>query len=304
MNLTNADTKVLIQGITDPLGTLYTPLMKAYGTHVVAGVSPGHGGKVIHGTHVFDLVETALIGVGGIDTSVIMLPPYRVLDAALEAIAVGIRQIVIVSEGVPPLDMVRLLRVAEVTETIVLGSDSPGIIIPGQMMLGTHPTDFYTPGSVGIISRSGTLTYEIAYELTRAGLGQSISVGIGGDAIVGSSFPQWLEILDEDDATEVILLVGEIGGDSEEIAAHYIAEAIDKPVIAYIAGRTAPRGQWMGHAGAIIASQITELGNEIGTAASKISVFERANIPVAHSLSQIPTLVKKALRQSIKQQTA
>ncbi|MDX2231242.1 MAG: CoA-binding protein [Leptolyngbyaceae cyanobacterium bins.349] len=288
--------RVLIQGIAEPLGSIYTPLMQSYGTQIVGGVSPGFGGKVFHGIPIFDLVEMALMTLGEIDTTIIFTPPYAALDAALEAIAAGIRQIILITEGIPPLDLVSLLRKAEATETLIVGPNSPGIIVPGQVLLGIHPTEFYLPGSVGLISRSGTLTYEIARELTLAGLGQSMGICIGGDTIVGSSFPQWLEILDEDDNTEVIVLVGEIGGDSEEAAAHYIAEAIDKPVIAYVAGHTAPRGRRIGHAGAIIESQISELGSEIGTAHSKINAFERAKIPVANYPSQIPTLVKKALR--------
>ncbi|WP_421658838.1 succinate--CoA ligase subunit alpha [Leptothermofonsia sp. ETS-13] len=295
-----SDSRVLLQGIVEPLGAIYAPLMKAYGTNLVAGVSPGHGGQTLHRIPVFDLVETAVATVGAIDTSVIFVPPYAALDAALEAIAAGIHQIVLITDGIPPLDMVALLRQAEATETLVVGPNSPGIIVPGQILLGIHPVEFYTPGPVGLISRSGTLTYEIALELTQAGFGQSIGVSIGGDAIVGSSFPQWLQILDEDDNTEVIVLVGEIGGDSEEAAAHYIAEAIDKPVIAYVAGRTAPKGRRMGHAGAIIDSQIAELGTEIGTADSKINAFERAKIPVARRPSQIPDLVKKALKLPMK----
>lgn len=295
MNFTPQN-RVLIQGIAEPLGSLYTPLMQAYGTQVIAGVSPGFGGTMFHGIPVFDLIEMALHSVGEIDTTIIFTSPYAALDAALEAIAAGIRQIVLITEGMPPLDMVSLLRKAEATETLVIGPNSPGLIVPGQLLLGIHPVEFYRPGAVGLISRSGTLTYEIARELTLAELGQSMGVCIGGDTIVGSSFPQWLEILDEDDNTQVIVLVGEIGGDSEEAAAHYIAEAIDKPVIAYIAGHTAPKGRRIGHAGAIIASQISELGSEIGTAQSKITAFERAKIPVAHHPSQIPTLVKKALR--------
>lgn len=294
------DSRVLVQGMAEPLGSIYTPFMKAYGTNVVAGVSPGYGGQTFHGIPVFDLVETAISVVGTIDTSVIFVSPYEALDAALEAIAAGIRQIVLITDGIPPLDMVSLLRRAEVTETLIVGPNSPGIIVPGQMLLGIHPAEFYTPGSVGLISRSGTLTYEIALELTQAGLGQSIGVSIGGDVIVGSSFPQWLQILDEDENTEVIVLVGEIGGDSEESAAHYIAEAIDKPVIAYIAGRTAPKGRRVGHAGAIIDSQISEFGAEIGTADSKIKAFERAKIPVARRPSQIPDLVRKALKMPMK----
>lgn len=300
MNFT-PDHKVLVQGIAESLGSIYTPLMQAYGTQIVAGVSPGHGGTVFHGIPVFDLVETARSTVGAIDTTIIFVPPYAALDAALEAIAADIRQIILITEGIPPLDLVNLLRKAETTETLVVGPNSPGIIVPGQVLLGIHPSEFYTPGSVGLISRSGTLTYEIAHELTLAGLGQSMGVCIGGDAVVGSSFPQWLEIMDEDDNTEVIVIVGEIGGDSEEAAAHYIAEAIDKPVIAYVAGHTAPKGRRIGHAGAIIAAQVSELGTEIGTANSKITAFERAKIPVANYPSQIPTLVKKALRLPTRQ---
>lgn len=268
-----------------------------YGTNIVAGVSPGYGGQSLYRVPVFDLVEEAVSQMGEIDATVIFVSPYEVLDAALEAIAANIRQIVLVTEGMPPLDMVSLLRKAEATETLVIGPNSPGIIVPGQMLLGIHPAEFYTPGSVGLVSRSGTLTYEVALELTRAGLGQSIGVSIGGDTVVGSSFPQWLQMLDEDDNTEAIVLVGEIGGDSEEAAAHYIAEAIDKPVIAYVAGRSAPRGRRIGHAGAIIDSQIAELGFDIGSAESKITAFQRAKIPVADRPSQIPQLVKEALKQ-------
>jgi len=289
--------KVLIQGIFEPSGMTYAPLMHAYGTQVVAGVSAGWGDSNLKGIPTFNLVDEAIAAVGAIDTTIIFVPPYSVLDAALEAIVAGIRQIVIVTEGVPPLDMVRLLREAEATETMVVGPNSPGIIIPNEILLGTHPASFYTPGSIGIISRNGTLTYEVAMQLSAAGLGQSISVCIGSDAVIGSSFPQWLQILEEDDRTEAIVLVGEIGGDSEETAAHYIAEAIDKPVIAYIAGLNVPRGRRIGHAGAIIDSYILELGPDIGTADSKINAFRRAKIPVADRPSQVPELVKKKLRQ-------
>lgn len=296
MNFTQ-NSKVLVQGITEPLGSIYTPLMKAYGTNVVAGVSPGYGGQELEGTPVFDMVEQALSSVGPVDTTILFVRPYLALDAALEAIAAGVRQIILITEGMPPLDMVHLVRVAEATDTLIVGPNCPGIIVPGQVLLGTHPSELYMPGPVGLISRSGTLTFEVALELTRAGLGQSLGVGIGGDSIVGSSFPQWLQILDEDENTEVIVIVGEIGSDSEETAARYIAEVIDKPVVAYIAGRTVPKGKHMGHAGAIIAFQIAEGGAEIGTAESKIAAFKRANIPVADRPSQIPALVKKALHR-------
>lgn len=289
--------RVLVQGIRESLGMTYAPLMRAYGTNVVAGVSSSHGGTDLYEIPIFDLVDDAIAQVGHVNTSVIFVPPYAVLDAAFEAIAANIRQLVIVTGGVPPLDMVRLLRKAEATETLIVGPNSPGIIVPGQLLLGIQPTSFYTPGSVGIISRNGTLTYEIALQLSQAGLGQSTSVCIGKDAIVGSSFPQWLQILEEDDRTEAIVLVGEVGGDSEESAAHYIAEAIDKPVIAYIAGRNVPRGRRIGHAGAIVDAQILELGPDTGTAQSKINAFRRAKIPVADRPSQLPDLVKRALRQ-------
>jgi succinyl-CoA synthetase alpha subunit len=298
MNFANC--KVLVQGIAEPLGCLYVPVMCQYGTQIVAGVNPGWGGKSLEGIPVFDLIEQAVDQIDKPDIAVVFVPPYEVLDAALEAIAAGIRQLVLVTEGVPPLDMVRLLREAEASETLVVGPSSPGIIVPGQVLLGTHPPHCYTPGSVGLISRSGTLTYEIGLELTRAGLGQSIAVGIGGDRLFGSSFQQWLQILEEDDQTEVIVLIGEIGGDSEEAAARYIAEAIDKPVVAYVAGATAPKGQPVGHAGAIIASRIAGIGAEIGTAESKMAALKRAKVPVADRPSKIPKLVQQVLAKGRK----
>lgn len=299
MNFTPAS-KVIVQGILEPLGKLYAPLMQDYGTQIVAGVSPGQGGQALAGIPVFDMLEQALPRVGAVDTSVIFSPPYAALDAALEAIAAGIRQIVLISQGIPPLDMVHLIRKAEATETLIVGPNSPGVIVPGQMLLGIHPPEFYRPGSVGVLSRNGTLTYEVAWMLTQAGFGQSIAVSLGGDQITGSTFPQWLQILDEDDQTDVIVLVGEIGGDYEETAAHYIAEAIDKPVIAYVAGRSAPRNRRMGHAGAIIDLQTANLGPDLGTAESKVSAFKRAGIPVAERPSEIPEIVKRILKTPVR----
>lgn len=294
MNFTSSS-KIIVQGITEPLGSVYTLLMQEYGTQIVAGVCVGRGGETLEGIPIFDLVEQALEQVGMVEASIIFVPPYRVVDAALEAIDAGIRQIILITEGVPPLDMVRLVRKAEATDTLVVGPNSPGIIVPGQILLGTHPPAFYLPGQVGIVSRSGTLTYEVAQALSQAGLGQSIVVGIGGDRIIGSSFQQWLQILEEDEQTEVIVVVGEIGGDHEEVASWYIAEVIDKPVIAYIAGRITPKGQPLGHAGAIVAARFAGLGAEIGTAESKLAAFKRAKIPVADRPSQVPELVNKAL---------
>ena len=299
MNFTPAN-RVIVQGILEPLGKLYAPLMQGYGTQIVAGVSPGEGGQTLAGIPVFDMLEQALVKVGAIDTTVIFSPPYAALDAALEAIAVGIRQIVLISQGIPPLDMVYLIRRAEATETLIVGPNSPGVIIPGQMLLGIHPPEFYRPGSIGLLSRNGTLTYDIAWTLTQSGLGQSIAVSMGGDQITGSTFPQWLQILDEDDQTELIVLVGEIGGDFEEMAAHYITEAIDKPVVAYVAGRSAPRNRRMGHAEAIIDLQTANLGADLGTAESKVEAFKRAGIPVANRPSEIPELVKQILKTPVK----
>jgi succinyl-CoA synthetase alpha subunit len=294
-NLFTPQNRVLIQGITEPLGSVYVPLMQQYGTQIVAGVSPGYGKTEVANVPVFDLVEEAIAQVGTIDISVMFVQPYAVLDAALEAIAAGIRVLVIITEGVPPLDMVHLLRKAEATETLIVGPSCPGIIVPGSVLLGTHPPEFYLPGSIGIVSRSGSLTHEIALALTEAGMGQSIAVSIGGDRIPGSSFQQWLQILEEDERTAAIVLVGEIGGDSEEIAARYIEEAIDKPVVAYVAGRSVVEGQPIGHAGAIIAARFADLGARIGTAESKLAAFKRAKIPVANRPSQIPELIKKVL---------
>jgi succinyl-CoA synthetase alpha subunit len=236
--------------------------------------------------------------VGHVDTAVILVDPYSVLDAALEAIAAGIRQIAIVTPGVPPLDMVRLVRKAEATETLVIGPNSPGIIVPDKLLLGTHPKEFYTPGSIGVISRSSTLTYEVALELTEAGLGQSMAVCIGCDAIVGSSFMQWLQLLDEDDSTEAMVLIGEVGGWSEQAAASYIASAIDKPVVAYLAGRYVPKGPSLGHAGILISSRAAAQKAFGVTVENKMAAFEEADIPVAARPSEVPKLLKKLLKKN------
>ena len=293
MNLT-PDSKVLIEGFSEFISANHIAQMQAYGTNLVAGVNPGCGGQQLYNLPIFDLVEEVVEEFGVIDTAIICVHPYQVLDAALEAIASNISQIMIISGGVPPLDMVQLLRQSEAGETLIVGPNSPGIIVPGKILLGTQPSELYTPGPVGIVSRSSTLTYEVAWELTKAGLGQSISVSIGSDAIVGSSFLQWLQILDEDETTQAIVLVGQPGGDSEEAAAKYIAEAIDKPVIAYIAGRHAPRPKNWRQSGTLA----TVIGREpnFGTAQSKLAAFEAAKVTVAERLSLIPELVKKAMK--------
>ncbi|ARV61622.1 CoA-binding protein [Nostocales cyanobacterium HT-58-2] len=293
MNLT-PNSKVLIQGFGEYITATHVAQMIAHGTNLVAGVNPGCGGQQMYGLPVFDLVEEVVEHFGVIDTTIICVHSYQVLDAALEAIASNIRQIIIISPGVPPLDMVQLLRKAETTETLIVGPNSPGIIVPGRILLGTQPSEFYTPGSIGILSRSTTLTYEIARELTNAGLGQSISVSIGSDAIVGSSFLQWLQILDEDEATKVIVLVGQPGGGREEAAARYIAEAIDKPVVAYIAGTQAPPTKHWRQTGTLAA--VIGRDPDFGTAKSKLNAFYQAKVAVAERPSQIPELVKKAMK--------
>jgi succinyl-CoA synthetase alpha subunit len=292
MNLT-PDSKVIIQGFSEFISATHIAQMKAYGTNLVAGVNPGFGGQQLYDLPVFDLVEEVVTQFGVIDTTIVCVHPYQVLDAALEAIASHISQIIIITAGVPPLDMVQLLRKAEACETLVIGPNSPGIIVPGKIVLGTQPSEFYTPGPVGIVSRSSTLTYEIARELTKAGLGQSISVSIGSDAIVGSSFLQWLQILDEDETTEAIVLVGQPGGGSEEAAARYIAEAIDKPVIAYIAGRQAPPGKTWRQTGTL--ATVVGRPPNFGTAQSKLAAFKEVQVPVAERPSLIPEFVKKAI---------
>jgi succinyl-CoA synthetase alpha subunit len=296
MNLT-PNSKVVIQGFSEFISSTHVTQMKAYGTNLVALIDPGCGGKKLPGYDlpVYDLVEEAVAKYGTIDTTIISVHPFQVLDAALEAIASGIRQIIIISPGVPPLDMVQLLRKAEATETLVIGPNSPGIIVPGKILLGTQPSEFYTPGPVGVLSRSTTLTYEVARVLTLSDLGQSTSVSIGSDAIVGSSFIQWLQILDEDENTEVIVLVGQPGGGSEEAAARYIKEAIDKPVISYIAGTHAPVGKHWRQSGTLAA--VIGRDPDFGTAKSKLAALAEASVPVAERLSQIPQLVKKAIKK-------
>jgi len=301
--------KVLVQGITQDLGRIHARLMKEYGTNVVAGVSAGAGGQEIEGIPTFDLVEEAVDRMEGIDTSLIFVPPYEILDAALEAIAAGIRHLILIPSGMPPLDMVKLLRKADLTETLVLGPNCPGIIVPGQVLLGTHLTQCYTPGRIGLISCADTLTYEVALELSQAGLGQSVGVGLGRETILGSSFAQWLQILEEDDQTDAIVLVGEIDGlGGEEQAAQYIAEAIDKPVVAYLAGQRAPQPRRKGHAATLIASRllVTEIkagrGSRVSTDISdhKLEAFEAGQIPMAEKPADIPKLLNHLLKTKSK----
>ena len=292
----NLDSQVIVQGITEPIGQTYVPLIYAYGTKVVAGVSPGYGGLMCGAIPVFDMVEQVVLKFGRVDISLICTHPYDVLDAATEAMRAGVKHLIIISQGVPPVDMIHLIQQAEASDTLLVGPNGSGVIIPGKLLLGIHPPMFYTPGRVGLLTRNGPLTYDIARTLTKAGMGQSIGVSIGSDSIVGSTFQQWLQILEEDEDTDAIVLVGEIGGDSEELAAHYIADSIDKPVVAYIAGHTAPRDRRMGHAGTIIEAKAGDFGADLGTAESKVTALKQAGVPVADRPSQIPDLLRRVLQ--------
>ncbi|MFM7441366.1 MAG: CoA-binding protein [Snowella sp.] len=291
-----SDSKILIQGVAEPAAAYYATRLYASGTQIVAGVESGQGGSQVGEIPVFDLVEQAVAAKGEIDITLIFLPPYRVLDGALEAIAAGIRQIIIISAGVPPLDMVYLLREAQTTNTFILGSGSQGLLLPGKLWLGTSEPEFYTPGSVGIVSRTEQLMGEIARELTQAGIGQSIAVSLGTDSIIGSTFEQWLQILEEDEATEAIVLLGQPNGCAEIAAAEYIAAAIEKPVVAYIAGLHAPVERRLADATTIIAAQLSHSVPAISTDKQAISAFKQAQVKVAKRPSEIPQLLKTALK--------
>lgn len=291
-----ANSTVLIQGITTPLAFSYVPRLKSFGTNIVAGVSVGSAGQQIAQIPIFDLVEEAITNVGKIDISLIFVEPYQVLDAALEAIAAKVEQIVIITPRVPPLDMVDLLSKAQATNTFILGSGSQGIIIPDKLWLGICEPQCYRAGKVGLISRSDRLTDEVALILSQAKFGQSMAVSLGTDGIIGASYEQWLQILEEDEGTEAIVLLGQPNGSAEFAAAEYIASTIEKPVIAYIAGVSSSVKRSFGDAATIIATQLSYSIPTIGTEQQLMSAFKEANISIAKSPSQIPNLVKKALK--------
>ena len=285
--LVGGATRLLVQGITGYQGTFHTGLMIQAGTQVVAGVTPGKGGTTVHGVPVFETVDEA-VRVTGANATVIFVPARFARDAALEAIACRVDPVVIITEGVPVLDAIEVVAYASQQGVRVLGPNGPGVTTPGACRVGIMPTHLFAPGGVGIVSRSGTLTYEIVAGLTRAALGQSTAVGLGGDPVVGMTFVDVIRLFDDDPETRAIVLIGEIGGEAEEAAARYIAEHVKKPVAAYIAGRTAPEGKRMGHAGAVIS------GSE-GTAEHKIRALEAAGVSVAGLVSEIPALVRKRL---------
>jgi succinyl-CoA synthetase alpha subunit len=287
--LINEDTRVLVQGITGKEGTFHTQQMLAYGTKVVAGVTPGKGGQKVEGVPVFNTVEEAVKETGA-NASVIFVPAPFACDAIYEAVDAGIKLIVCITEGIPTLDMMKVKRyLEEHPEVVVIGPNCPGLICPPfKCKMGIMPGHIHTPGPIGVISRSGTLTYEIDYQLTLAGLGQSTCIGIGGDQIPGTNFIDLLKLFNEDEETKGVVMVGEIGGTAEEEAAAWIKANFKKPVVAFIAGRTAPPGKRMGHAGAIIS------GGQ-GTAESKIKALREAGIFVAEDLGTLGKTVKEVM---------
>jgi succinyl-CoA synthetase alpha subunit len=288
--LVNKDTKVLVQGITGREGEFHTKLMLEYGTKIVAGVTPGKGGQNVHGVPVFDSVREAVDAVGPIDVSIVFVPAPFAADAILEALDAGIKGIVIITEGIPIQDMLKVARAFEIAgdDRWFIGPNCPGVITPGECKVGIMPAQVFAPGRIGVVSRSGTLTYEVVAELTRAGFGQSTCVGIGGDPIIGLNFVEILRRFNDDPQTDAVVLIGEIGGTDEEEAAAFIASEMRKPVVAFVAGKTAPEGKRMGHAGAIIMGRM-------GTAQSKIEAFQKAGVPVADLPAQIPELLKQVL---------
>lgn len=290
--LVNKETKVIIQGITGNMGKTHTAHMLKYGTKVVAGVTPGKKGQEVSTIKVYDTIEEAKAKTGA-TVSCIFVPAYFALDAAYEAFDAEMELVVIITEGIPPHDEVKIIREADTKGVKVIGPNCPGIITPGECLIGIHPGNIYKKGRVGIISRSGTLTYEIALALTNANIGQSTCLGIGGDPVIGLGFIECLQLFNRDKDTEVIVLIGEIGGTAEEEASEFIKKEVKKPVVAYIAGRTAPPGKRMGHAGAIIS------GNK-GTAVSKIKAFLDANVKVAETPSQVVELVKSVTKATLR----
>jgi succinyl-CoA synthetase alpha subunit len=286
--LINERTRLLIQGITGGEGSFHARRMIEYGTKVVAGVTPGKGGQRLDSVPIYDTVEEA-VAQARPNASVIFVPAPFAPDAIIEAADAGIKLIVCITERIPLHEALRVYHMLRLRKTRLIGPNCPGVISPGRAKAGIMPGEVFIPGPVGIVSRSGTLTYEIAAQLSRAGLGQSTVVGIGGDPVVGSSFIDILELFEKDPETELVVLVGEIGGRDEEEAAAFIAAEMTKPVIAYIAGFSAPPGKRMGHAGAIIS------GGE-GTAQAKKEALEAKGIPVGRTPQEMVELAKRALR--------
>ena len=284
--LMDSSTPVIVQGITGREGQFHTRNMKASGTRIVGGVTPGKGGETVEGVPVFDTVSEAIAATGA-TASCIFVPPSGAADAIMEAASAGIQLIVCITEGIPVIDMTRAILTVREHNALLIGPNCPGMCTPGHGKIGIIPYQIFTPGPVGFISRSGTLTYEVVALLTEAGLGQSTCIGIGGDPIIGSTFADYLKMFEADPQTRAVVMCGEIGGSDEEDAAEYI-KSMSKPVVAFVSGRTAPPGKRMGHAGAIIS------GNT-GTAQGKVAALQAARVPVADTIFDIPGLVKEAL---------
>ena len=283
--LIDKNTRLVVQGITGRDGGFHAAKMKEYGTNVVGGTSPGKAGQFVDNIPVFNTVKDA-VNKTGANTSVIFVPAAFAKDAMMEAAAAGIKLVICITEGVPTLDVVSAYNFIHKQGAQLLGPNCPGLISPNKSMVGIMPTNIFKQGGTGVISRSGTLTYEVVYNLTEKGMGQSTAIGVGGDPVVGLYYKELLTMFENDPETDSIALIGEIGGDAEEQAAEYIKKYITKPVAVFIAGQSAPPGKQMGHAGAIISSSG-------GTAAEKIAAFEAAGIPVAKEPSEIPDLLKR-----------
>ena len=285
--LVDQNTRLVVQGITGHVGTLETRFMLQYGTKVVAGVTPGKGGRVVEGVSVFDSMQEA-VDTTGANASIIFVPPPHAASAILEAVDSGVPLVVCITEGIPVKDMVRVFRSIEDIDVRLVGPNCPGITTPGEARVGIMPDSIFLKGRVGVVSRSGTLTYEVVDALSRQGIGQSTCVGIGGDPLIGTSFIDALGMFENDPGTSAMVLIGEIGGTAEQEAAEYIREHVTKPVVGYVVGISAPPGKTMGHAGAIISG-----GG--GTAKEKIEALEGAGVMVAGSPGDVAGKMKRMI---------
>lgn len=289
--LVDQNTKAIVQGITGREGSFHAKLMLEYGTKIVAGVTPGKGGSSVHGVPVYDTVQEAVKKHGPIDASVVFVPPRFASEAIYEAVDSGVRLVVVITEGIPLHEELKLVKYSKSVGATIVGPNTPGVMSPGKSKLGIMPSHVFEPGRVGIVSRSGTLTYEVARELCKSGYGVSTVVGLGGDPVTGLNFIEAFDLFSEDPETDLVVLIGEIGGDAEErFAVYYSGLDRKKPVVAYIAGRTAPPGKRMGHAGAIISMGV-------GDFKSKREALESSGIPVVDRTSDLPLLVSRALRK-------
>ena len=285
--LINKSTRLIVQGITGRDGSFHTQKMKDYGTNIVGGTSPGKGGTTLFDIPIFNTVSEAVVKTQA-NTSIIFVPARFAADAIMEAADAGIKLIICISEGIPTLDAIKSYHFVRSKGAMLIGPNCPGLMTPDESLVGILPGQIFKKGNIGVISRSGTLTYEVVYHLTREGMGQSTAVGMGGDPVVGLYFKELLEMFQSDPETEAIVMIGEIGGNAEELAAEYIKQHITKPVVGFIAGQAAPPGKQMGHAGAIISS-----GS--GTATEKITALEAAGVKVVKEPSEIPAILKNLL---------